>query len=530
MQQTLEQMLTYGRGIWRYRWYAMAVAWIIVLAGWVVVSRTPDKYTAETLIHVDTTTILKPLLKGLVMEENSASQQLNLMTQLLTSRPNLEQVAHMVGFDRQTQTPQQLEIMLYRLKQNISVGGSKTSPNVSNLDLYNISYVDSDPELAKQVVQALITTFMEQTVGKTRRDNEMAKQFLEQQIKEYEEKLTVAENRLREFKRQHIDELPEQYKDYFARLQDAQGSIDDIGLKIREAESQRNELRQQLAGMPAGQRAISSQGTPVLTPAESRLLKLRERLDDMLLNYTETHPDVIATKRIIAELEKQREVELKELVSGTTNSAAVANPAYQQLKQKLGEVESTLAVLRTRQEEYRRRVQSLQQQRETLPVVEAELQRLNRDYEIDKERYNNLVGRRESIKLSGDIQQTDEEIKFEVVEMPRVLMWKTWRKRIMLITEVLVAGLGGGLMLAFILSKIRPAIYSRHGLSELTGLPVFGTIPQALTSSIYRRKRLELAGFVLVSLIMIIAYGSVLFLQFSNIGLDGILQALRGAG
>jgi polysaccharide chain length determinant protein (PEP-CTERM system associated) len=418
------------------------------------------------------------------------------------------------------------------LKQNILVVGSKTNPDphVTFLDLYTISYSDGDPELAKQVVQALITTFKDKIVGKTRQDAEMTKQFLEQQIKEYEERLTVAENRVREFKRQHIDVLPEQEKDYFARLQSARLATEDIELQIREAESQRNELQQQLAGTAAGQRAVSTQGTPVLTPAESRLLKLQARLDELLLNYTEEHPDVVAIRRSIAGLEKQREVELKELSSGTTSSAAVANPEYQQLKLKLREVERELASLRTRQEEYRRRSQALQQQRETLLVVEAELQRLNRDYEINKERFNILVERRESMKMSVDIQHTDEEVNFEIVEIPRVSMWKAWRQRIVRIPGVLAAGVVGGLMLAIVLSKIRPVVYSRHTLGELTGLPVFSTISEVWTSSMRRRERLELASFALVSLMMIVAYGAVLFLQFSNIGLNRVLQAALGGG
>lgn len=531
MQQTLEKMITHGLGMWQYRWYAMAMAWMIILAGWVIVSRTPDKYTAEALIHADTTTILKPLLKGLVLEEDGASQQLNLMTQLLTSRPNLEQVAYKVGFDRQVQLPEQWEIILYRLKNNISIVGSKTNFNVSNLDLYNISYLDKNPELAKQVVKALIDTFMEQTVERTRQDGEAARQFLEQQIEAYEKKLTVAENRLREFKRQHIDVLPEKEQDYFARLQELQSESENIKLQIIETESQRNTLQQQLAAIPIGQRAVSTEGSPLLTPTESRLLKLQERLDDMLLNYTETHPDVIATKKSISELEKKRKVELKEMLSNNpASSTAVANPEYKQLRLRLGEFVRKLAALRARQDEYDRRIQQLQQQRETLPIVETELQRLNRDYEINKERYNNLVERRASVKMSEAIQQADEEVKFEIVEMPRVLMWKTWRKRIILLTGVLIAGLGGGLMLAFALSKIHPAIYSRYTLSEATGFPIFGAIPEALTPSICKRRRFELAGFALISLVMIAIYGYVLFLQFRNIGLDGILQALRGTG
>lgn len=529
MQKSLEQFIAHGHGIWRYRWYAMATAWVIVLIGWIVLSRIPNEYTASAQVHVDTYTILKPLLKGLTANVEDEGQQLGLMTQLMTSRSNLEQVARLVGVDRQSQTPQQFDAFLGRLQKAISIEGTSTVPRATYLDLYTISYSDPDPEMATRMVQALITTFIDNILGKGRQDAKVANQFLDQQIKEYEAKLNIAEDRLREFKRQHIDVLPGQEQDYFGRLQAALTAVQDVGLQIREAESQRSELQHQLSGTPAGQRAISIEGKPVLTPAEARLNDLQKRLDEMLLNYTDSHPDVVATRQMIAQAEKQRDKELKELAS-SNSSAAIANPEYQQIRLKLGEVEQQLATLKARREEYQRRAQSLQQQRETLPVVEAELQRLNRDYEVNKERYTALLASRESMKMSDDIRLTDEDIKFEVINQPKVSMWQTWRKRIMLITGVLLMGLTAGGMLAFVLSQNRPVVYTRRVLGELTGLPVFGTISQVWTPAMRRQKRLGLVTFALVGLIMIATYGAVIFLQINNMGLNGMLQVLGGSG
>lgn len=530
MQETIKRILIYGRDMWRYRWYAIAMAWIVVLAGWAFVSKIPNNYTASAQLHVDTITVLKPLLKGLVIEEDNAAQQLGLMTELLVSRPNLEQVARMVQFDRQAQTPQQWEAKLFWLKQNILISGSKTNFRASYLDLYTISYADSNPELAKQVVQALITTFMEKTLGKTRQDSAMAKEFLEQQIREYDEKLMSAENRLREFKRQYIDILPEQQMTYFERLQAAQSAAADITLQINENESKHRELLRQLQQTPANQRPISIQGTPALTPAESRLIKLQARLEELLINYTEAYPEVKETRRMIANLKKQQALELKELSSNdSATSMAVINPEYQQLRIKLRAVEEELAVLRARLDEYQKRIQTLQQQRETIPTVEAELQRLNRDYQINKENYNALVTRREAMKISQDIQKTDEDVKFETVDAPRVLMWQTWRKRIMLITGVLVMGLIAGVLLAFMLTRLRPVVYGRRALHDLTGFPVFGAISQVKTSAMRLNERLDLIGFALTGLVMLAVYGVVLSHQLRSAGLEGILNAL-GAG
>ena len=62
MRDLYEQLLTYIRGIWRYRWFMMLMAWLICIVGWGVVYQLPDKYKAEARVHVDTQSMLRPLL------------------------------------------------------------------------------------------------------------------------------------------------------------------------------------------------------------------------------------------------------------------------------------------------------------------------------------------------------------------------------------------------------------------------------------------------------------------------------------
>ena len=68
MNEIIEQLLGYLRGIWRNRWYAMVCAWLVCLLGWTVVFILPDQYEVSARVIVDTQTILQPLLKGLTVE------------------------------------------------------------------------------------------------------------------------------------------------------------------------------------------------------------------------------------------------------------------------------------------------------------------------------------------------------------------------------------------------------------------------------------------------------------------------------
>ncbi|NKN33353.1 chain length-determining protein, partial [Marichromatium bheemlicum] len=54
MHELLAQLFGYARGMWRYRWLALIVAWAIAIAGWTVVSRIPDEYRSSARVFVDT--------------------------------------------------------------------------------------------------------------------------------------------------------------------------------------------------------------------------------------------------------------------------------------------------------------------------------------------------------------------------------------------------------------------------------------------------------------------------------------------
>ena len=91
MRELYEQILTYLGGIWRYRWFMMLVIWLVCIVGWSVVYQLPDKYQSSARVHVDTQSMLKPLLRGLTITTNS-SQRVQLVTRTLLSRPNLEKL------------------------------------------------------------------------------------------------------------------------------------------------------------------------------------------------------------------------------------------------------------------------------------------------------------------------------------------------------------------------------------------------------------------------------------------------------
>ena len=186
MQEAIEQALDYLKGIWLKRRYIIISTWLICPLAWVYVAQLDDVYKSEARVFADTQSILGPLLKGMMVETDSEAQ-IRLMVRTLLSRPNLERIARMSDLDIQTTGSDSYEALIIRLKRDISV--EKTGDK--NQNLFKISFSDKNPAMAKDVVQSVITVFIENTLGENRSDSDTAQRFLISQIKEYENKLCL---------------------------------------------------------------------------------------------------------------------------------------------------------------------------------------------------------------------------------------------------------------------------------------------------------------------------------------------------
>ena len=179
-------------GAWRYRWLAVAVSWAVCGVGWAYVYTIPNSYEASARLYVDTDAILTPLLHGLAVE-NPVGEQLDILQRTLLSRPNLEKLVSNTDLDLTVTGPADLQGLVSGLSNQIHI-----NPQTQNL--FTISYRNNNPKLAFDVVQTILTTFIESKAGNNRSEMENAGLFVEQQIGEYERKLRDAEKKRAEFR------------------------------------------------------------------------------------------------------------------------------------------------------------------------------------------------------------------------------------------------------------------------------------------------------------------------------------------
>ncbi|MCU0840254.1 MAG: Wzz/FepE/Etk N-terminal domain-containing protein, partial [Thiobacillaceae bacterium] len=504
MQETLEQLLGYLRGVWRRRWLALIVAWVVTVVGWVWIYFLQNEYQAQARVYVDTQSLLRPLLSGLAVQPNM-TQQVEMMTRTLVSRPNLEKIARMTDLDLRAKDPKALEELYNDIAERIQLSGTTRE------NLYTIGFTHANPDLGKRVVQALLTLFTESSLGGTRKDLSNTQKFIEDQLKSYEAKLLEKEKQLEEFKRRNVGQMPGQTGQYYARLQEANTVLRQAKLEMEEALNRKKQLQQQLADQ---EETISTPVAPSMTAGNSvldgRITALQTQLDNLRLRFTDMHPEILRTKQLIASLQDQKRKEA-EAAAAEVNSNPVAvkaqNPVYQQLSIAIAESDAQVAALKARVRQFEQQRDELMRAVDTIPQLEAELTQLTRDYDVYKSNYAELLARRETASLSGEVESKTDVVDFRVIDPPRVPSTPASPNRPLLISLTPVGGLGFGIALAFVLAQLRPTVDTRRQLRELTGLQPLGAVSRLDTDTLRRRKRRLNWTFALAGGGLVVAYG-----------------------
>lgn len=531
MHASLSQLLVTAFGMWRYRWHALACAWVIALLGWAATLALPNVYEARAKVFVDTESVLKPLLHGLAAETDVMSQ-VAMMSRALLSEPQLEKAARETDLYLRARNRKELERLIERMRLSITLTGDP-----GNASLYSIVYRDTERAMSLRVVQKLLDNFVESTIGVNRQDSSNAQQFLEVQIRDYEKKLLDAESKLAEFKRNNVGLMPGAEGDYYTRMQTAMAKLAQLEADLNVTVQEHAQLDAQLEGEEPTfglvNSTIESQG-----PIDAQLRAHHAKLDQLLLNYTEKHPEVLALRESIANLEEQKKQakdQKKPAIQAQGAEAAQllalsqldVNPVYQRLTLASKEAEIKMATLRTKIAETRGEVAKLRSMVDTIPKVEAELSQLNRDYEVNKAQHTALLQRLESARLSEQVEQSRDDVKFRIIEPPLAPLTPVGPPRLLFIIVVLLGAIGAGAALAFVLNQVNPVYLTRQDLERATQIPVLGSVTLTLTSQLAAAARRRDRTYAIAASLLLVAFtGALVVAQFATGAFSGAAGAL----
>ncbi len=335
-------------------------------------------------------------------------------------------------------------------------------------------------------------------------------------------------------------------------MQRMRAQIEKSAGQLGEAVSLRDELSQQLTNVPEFQEvqntnsvlsgAIENPGTGPQSETQIRILEIEAAIDELLTRYTRKHPDVAAAQRRLDALNKQLDIEnasaapTQNLAVGNEPSTAQAapqvslipSPVHEQIKLQIVQQEATIAALQRRLAKEREEAEKWSNMAGLVPRVEAELTRLDRDYEIVKRNYEQLRERKESAKLAQDLETKAQKVQFRVIDPPKVPIKPSGPNRPLFLTIVLLAGVAGGIGFAFVLVQINSTFTNIQALREKFTLPVLGSVSAIMSTRERRRLTREHSGFAFVAVSLIIAFGGLQAIE--NLGAKQLLEFARGLG
>jgi polysaccharide chain length determinant protein (PEP-CTERM system associated) len=525
-------------GVWRFRWLGIAAATAIALLGWLIVFALPDRYEADAEVLVNQQTQLKPALQGLATDQN-VGVQLDYVRESLLNGPELRKLAQQVGaLAPSTIDSGREEQALKGIRNRIqlTIQAADDEPQAGGIPAgmtYGITYRDVNRDHALRLVSALMDRLVNETLGNNRRGSENAQQFLGAQIEQYQARLKTAEDRLAAFKSQHLGLMPTEQGGYFAQLQHETEAIDDARAKLATAESRHSTLARQLRGdtaiSAAGLPAIGADGKPVGVDTVSRIAATQARLDALLLKYTDKHPDVIAARQELADLKRQRQVEIASLRRGDVGAAvmsgASSNPVYQSILLQLNQASVDISDLEAQLAEHEEKAKELRGLVDTAPQIEAQYAQLSRDYDVTKAQYTALLSSFEKERL-GEQAGSAGAVRFEMVQPPMVSYQPVSPRRGRLLAGILCVALVGGGFFASWLDQLRPVVGSASSLAQLTGVAILGVVSSAFPTrqrAVLRSQRRQLAMAV-VSLVVGFAIALLLSRTGVRLNIPGLTE------
>jgi polysaccharide chain length determinant protein (PEP-CTERM system associated) len=455
--------------------------------------------------------MLRPLMQGIAADLSVGTMaQLDIVRQTLLSRPNLEEVMRMTDLDLTATTTVEKEQIMASLRSRLLIGQRGTQDN-----LFSVSFTDANPQLAHDVVNALLTLFVETNLGASREDLALAQKFLTDQITGLQQQLEQAEQKLSTFQLQNRGYLPGA-GNYEARLESRRTLLEQLRAERNQAMRLRDEIGGQLAKLEQGE---MEQNTGAFEK-KARITEMERQLEDMLTRYTEDHPDVVITKRLL-----EREQKAFEELGGDAALARglVPGQAYEQLRLQLAQQNAAVDSLDQRIGQLETDITDLEALVADIPTIASEYAKLQREYELIQRNHAALLQRSEAARFAEEVDTKTEQVQFRIVEPPNVPAVPSGPDRGILRSGVLLGGFAAGAAFCAVLALIAGTVNTVTRLAEIAQRPVIGAISRVTLPGQRTRMVVEQLCFLVVTVGLLGVY--LLVLSGLTAGLSDAITA-----
>lgn len=466
----------------------------------------PKKYIATTTILVEESNIIGPLMEGRAVPTGVVNRA-TIAREVAFSRRVMNEILQVGGWMAARPSPVQQDKLIEQITDRTQV----TNPREN---LIQITYTDSEPRRTFEVTRHLADLVINESLATKEKESRDAYEFIDSQVSQYHRKLTEAEAKLERYRSNNPDARPGVDTDVNTRIGELHRQIEAARMDLVDLRSQEGALNSQLSG--------ESEISVVQTRAgqyRARLAELQSERDRLLLTFTEQHPDVIRVQHQIRDLQEdlRREDNLKQArladAPSAMNDSTAYNPLYGELKSKLAEARRRSASTVSRIATGEALLGQELQRSARIAASESTLAELTRDYEVNRDLYQDLLKRRENARVSMNLDAERRGLSFRIQEPAVMPLRPSGLRLIHVVGAGLLLAIMAPFVLLFGLIKFDPRVRSSLQIERDAGLPVLGVIPLYRT----RPKRAQaIRRFALASMLFLtvpITYGLVLTLK-----------------
>lgn len=474
MNEVFEELRAAAVSAWHRRRLVLGVAWGVCLLGWMAVAMIPNKYESKARIFVQLDDVLSDQLKI----ANGGKGEIERVRKTLAGAVNLEKVVRGTDLGRDITSQRQMERTVSGLAQSVKVESVEDNLFTITALVGKSSLSDAEnANLAQDVVQKLIDIFREENIAGSRGEVAETVVFLDQQLEQRKAELEAAETKLSAFEAAHPD-LVGGSTAISGRLAATRQEVRGVDADLAAAQSALAAINGQLAGTPRSLTGPGGDGS-ALGQAQAQLAGMQAR------GLTDSHPDVVALKRQITLLQR---------AGGGAAAGGMPNPAYSSLISIKAEREANVQALMARKAALQADLTGAMADQSTEPAVSAEANRISRDYEVLKKKYDELLQNREEMRLRGQVESERSSFKFDVVDPPSTPRNPASPNRPLLLFGILILGLSAGVGAAIGIAHVRSTFATTAALERALDLPVLGAISESLTDQAraLRSKRMKL--------------------------------------
>ncbi len=479
--------------------------------------KTPKVYEATSLLSYQ-----KQKVTNKMSPDSQISDVVSTLTQIVTSRTNLEKIISNLNLYPEAREILPIEDVIEMMRKKIAIKPMR------NVDIFTISFTGGKPGEIVKVTNELAAKFIEEnlkyrqerasdTSAYTRDELQMAKQVMDKK-----------ENAMRDFKLKYYNEMPEEKATNVARLislqeqyQSAQGNIQELERTLFLIQEQMNSREKNVESTFSldFDLDLDEEYTEFADGNTQRLEEMKLILAQLLLKYTEKHPEVKRTKKKITKLEKEvsqaqdndasSPPSLPEAEKNSVNSPEFnVDMVFLQLDTQRKNVETSIADIRQGLPVIKKKIEQYEKWVAGVPIRETEWSSLTREYGQLKRHYDYLVSQDLAAKSMLNMERKQRGSRFKIEDPARYPTKPIKPDFFMILGGALAVGLGLGFGLTLLLDFFDTTFRDGDSMTAYLGLPLISTIPYIETEKEVKKRKLYTAfsfGFLGCSCISILA-------------------------